>query len=223
MLVVAALVLVGGGWYAFSRQTDPAAAKDRDAAVASLLTSSDLHGVWAKTAESSAARRRNGFSIKDQFGGACSGGNSTIAQAGMAEASRLFFAHQGPVLQVAGVEVIVMRDAAAASQALDGIAGSARACVEAAVREASSTADVSFTLSIRPASTPKLGDKAAAYRGEVGVLGVLGVQLDMYVVQQGRSVVLLLALDTTGSLADRRFDDLAKTVIDRIDTQVQRR
>jgi len=55
------------------------------------------------------------------------------------------------------------------------------------------------------------------------VPGAGAAEIDALVVKTGRSVVLLLALDTTGSVADRHFETWARAVIAHLGAQLATR
>jgi hypothetical protein len=85
--------------------------------------------------------------------------------------------------------------------------------VSAAVRSSSK----SVTIAVAPSEAPDLGDRAAAFHGSMGVAGgQVAADVDIVIVQQGRAVVLLLAIDTTGSLHGRRLTSLANTILMRL-------
>jgi len=64
-------------------------------------------------------------------------------------------------------------------------------------------------VAVAPDADPPLGEHAIAFHGSMSVpAGPVPGDFDIVVVQQGRAVILTLAVDTTGSLHGTRLETL---------------
>ena len=209
-IAVIVVVLIGAGIF-FLRATDPEAAADRDFADAALLTNHDLGGTFSEVEHRTFARSRGGLRVEGGFEG-CTSANNVLEDDGQAVVDSTLQAQSGISIQVVAEEIIVMGSPASATPLVDAISGTARSCLSAAVRETGTNASIS----ISPVGAPDLGDRAVAYRGSIGAPGgQVALDVNFVVVQQGRAVVMLLALDTTGSF-QARLESLANTTLMRL-------
>lgn len=91
----------------------------------------------------------------------------------------------------------------------------ARDCLAAAISAEESNTGVSVALA--PAPAPDLGNRAAAFHGSMGfTTSPITAEVDHVIVQQGRAVVLLVVIDTTGSLHGQGVEDLLDTMLVRL-------
>lgn len=207
------LVLIGAGLL-FLRSADPRAEADRDAADQALLTNRDLGGTFVEVEHRTFARSRGGLRV---VGGLaeCAPADSVLERDGQAVVDSALQSQIGISAQVVAEEIIVMGSPESATPMVDSITGTARSCVAAAMEAGSSGAG--FAVSLTPSEAPDIGDRAAAFQGSVGIPGgQLTAEIDVVIVQQGRAVVLLLAVDTTGSLHGERLTTLANTILMRL-------
>ncbi len=108
-----------------------------------------------------------------------------------------------------------MGSAESATPLVDAVTDTARGCVAAAMKANPQSA--SIAVSLEPSEAPSVGDRAAAFHGSMGIPGgQLAADVDIVVVQQGRAVVLLLTVDTTGSLHGRRITTMLNTLLIRL-------
>jgi hypothetical protein len=212
-IVVPVLVLIAAG-ILFLRGADPHAEADRDAADKALLTNHDLGGTFSEVEHRTFARSRGGLRV---VGGLaeCAPADSVLERDGQAMVDSAMQSRNGISAQVVAEEIIVMGSPASATPMVDSITSTARSCVAAAMQAGASGAAIA--ISLVPSEAPDLGDRAAAFEGSVGIPGgQLTAAIDVLVVQQGRAVVLLLAIDTTGSLHGERLTALANTMLMRL-------
>jgi len=210
-IVVPLLVLVVGG-IGFLRGEDPEAAADRDAAEAALLTNSDLGGTFSEVDHRTFARSRGGLRVDGGLS-ECTPADNALENDGQAVVDTVLQAQNGLALQVIAEEIIAMGSPESATPVVDAIASTARSCLSAAVQK--SAPDV--VISISPAAAPAIGDRALAFHGSMGVPGgQIAGDVSVLIVQQGRAVVLVLAVDTTGTLQGERMAELANKSLIRL-------
>jgi hypothetical protein len=210
-IVVPVLVLIGAG-LVFVRGADPHAAADRDAADAALLTNHDLGGTFSELEHRTFARSRGGLRVSGGLA-ECTPSNNAFEQDGQAVVDSESEARNVLSVQIVGEEIIVMGSPNSATPLVDAIAATLRGCVIAAVRNSSRTA----VISLAPSGAPDLGDRTVAFHGSMGIPGgQLAADVDILIVQQGRAVLLLLAIDTTGNLHGARLTSLANTTLIRL-------
>jgi len=209
--VVLVLVLIVAG-VGFARGTDPHAAADRDAAQSALVTNADLGGTFKEVEHRSFARSRGGVRVDGGFS-ECSSSDSALEADGQAVVDSILQAQTGLSAQVVAEEIIAMGSSDSATPLVDAITSSARGCVTAAVNANGENSGLSVAL--QPSEAPSVGDRASAFHGSMGIAnGRLAADVDLVVVQQGRAVVLLLVVDTTGSMHGARIEAmLNKTLI----------
>jgi hypothetical protein len=210
-IVVPVLALIGFG-IAFLRGADPHAVADRDAAAQALLTNHDLGGTFTEVEHRTFARSRGGLRV---VGGLaeCAPSDNVLEDDGQAVVDSALQAQNGISVQVVVEEIIAMGSPASVTPLVDTMASTARACVSAAVRKGAPT----VAISIAPSGAPDLGDRSLAFQGSMGVSGgQLAAEVNILIVQQGRAVVLLLSVDTTGSLQGERLATLANTTLMRL-------
>ena len=206
VLALAAIALV------VARGVDPGAAKDRDAAEAALLTNADLGGTFSETAHRTFARSRGGLRVEGDLA-ECGASNGAFEKSGQAVVDTVLTATNGITGgQVVSEEIMVVDSPSSATQIVDSIVDTAPVCVEAAVHKNPDSAALGVALS--PAAAPALGDRAAAFEGSLGG-GGRAAELDIVVVQQGRAILLIFTIDTTGSLS-RQIDELAGSTLTRL-------
>ena len=211
-IVVPVLLLIGIG-IVFARSTDPAAARDRDAAEQALLVNTDLGGTFHEVLHRAAARSRGGLHVEQDVS-ECSAAGDAFENHGQAVVDSILQSQSGVSAQMVAEEVAVVDSAAAATPVMDSIVGTARACVNAAMRKGAGSVNIAVELAPSPA--PSLGDRAAAFTGTAGARGV-ALALSIVVVQQGRAIVLLMTLDSTGSLSGQRVDSLTQKLLTRLE------
>jgi len=210
-IVVPVLLLAAIGLVVL-RGVDPGAAKDRDAAEAALLTNGDLGGTFSEIAHRTFARSRGGLRVEGDLA-ECGASNGAFERSGQAVVDTVLTSTNAITGgQVVSEEIMVVDASPSATAIVDSIVDTARGCVEAALRQNPNTAALSVALS--PAAAPTLGDRAAAFEGSLGG-GGRAAELEIVVVQQGRAIVLLFTIDTTGSLS-RQIDDLASSTLSRL-------
>jgi hypothetical protein len=208
---VLALIAVG---IVFLRGADPHAVADRDAADKALLTNHDLGGTFAEVEHRTFARSRGGLRV---VGGLaeCAPSDSALEHDGQAVVDSVMQSQSGINTRVVGEEIVAMGSADSATPLVDAITGSMTRCVSAAVQAGSPGRGVAISLSPSPA--PNLGDRAAAFHGTMGVPGgQIAAEVDIVVVQQGRAIVLMLVVDTTGSLHGERLMAMTNAVLMRL-------
>ena len=228
VLALAAIALV------VARGVDPGAAKDRDAAEAALLTNADLGGTFSETAHRTFARSRGGLRVEGDLA-ECGASNGAFEKSGQAVVDPRAAGNGQPTRKLriideaflitprgsyvrlelaleASEEIMVVDSPSSATQIVDSIVDTAPVCVEAAVHKNPDSAGVGVAMS--PAAAPALGDRAAAFEGSLGG-GGRAAELDIVVVQQGRAILLIFTIDTTGSLS-RQIDELAGSTLTRL-------
>jgi hypothetical protein len=210
-VVVPVLAIVGIGMV-FLRGTDPGAAKDRDAARQALVTAADAGGQFAQVAHREFARARGGLRVEGDPP-ECDEANEAFEAHGQAVVDSVLQAQSLFGVQVVAEEIAVTDTAEHATPLVDALAGTARQCLAATVdRQATPV-----SLSLEAAAAPDLGNRAAAFHGSFAPTGssVVG-EVDVVIVQQGRAVVLLAAIDTTGSLHGSRVAEMVNATLVRL-------
>jgi hypothetical protein len=198
----------------FLRSADPHAVADRDEAEKALLTNHDLGGSFSEVEHRTFARARGGLRV---VGGLaeCAPTGKVMEDDGQAAVESALRSVNGISAQVVAEEIIVMGSPESATPMVDAITSTARACVTAAVQAGSPGAGVA--VSISPSEAPSIGDRSAAFHGSMSVPGgQLAAGVDIVIVQQGRAVVLLVVVDTTGSLHGARLIALLDTMLNRL-------
>ena len=213
LCIVLPLVLLGAIGFMYERGTDPAAASDRDAANAALLTNSDLGGTFKEVQHRTVARSRGGLRVEDEVA-ECGAADSEFEKHGEAVVDSILQSQNGISVQVIAEEVDVVDSADAATPVLDAVVGTARTCVDAALRKGAGS--VALDVQLLPSPAPTLGDRAGAFHGSVGA-GRAALAINILVVQQGRAIVLLMAFDTTGSLQGPRLESMMHTLLTRLE------
>lgn len=212
-IVVPVLVLIGAG-ILFLRGADPHAVADRDQAEKALLTNHDLGGSFSEVEHRAFARARGGLRVTGGLA-ECSASNAVLEKDGQAMVDSVLQSLNGVSNQVVGQEIIVMGSPESATPMVDVLTATARQCVSAGIEAGANANGVSVSLS--PSAAPILGDRAAAFEGSMGVAGgQLAARVELVIVQQGRAVLMLLVVDTTGSLHDERLVSLANTILMRL-------
>ena len=213
LLVVLALVVGAVGFFVVGTRTDPAAAKDREQATASLLTTADIGGQWRVVHEEKHAL---GGGTQTIIGGssACSAPKAHALDL-QAWAVRDFSVQQGAVVAYLGSAVVVASDEAEAAIMFEDFKLVAQACVTSLMSEAGAGI-TGFTISMHETDELSVGDHSATFTGALGVPGAGAAGIDTLVVQSGRSLILLIDLDTTGTIASKHFVDWAKAIGDRL-------
>lgn len=207
LAIIAAAVL-------FVRGPDPHAVADRDAAEKALLTSADLGGTFSEVEHRSFARSRGGVRVEGGLS-ECAPSDSALERDGQAVVDSVLQSRTGLSAQVVAEEVVVMGSPDSATPLVDAITNTARSCVTAAMK--ANPQGASIVLSLEPSEAPSVGDRASAFHGSMGVPGgQLAADVDIVVVQQGRAVVLLLTVDTTGSLHGSRITSMLNTLLIRL-------
>lgn len=210
-VVVPVLALVALG-VLFMRGTDPQAAADRDAAKLALVTTNDAGGAFTEVAHREFARSRGGLRVE---GGPaeCAGANAAFEEHGQAVVDSVLQAQNAFGVQVIAEEIAITDAPDNATPMVDAIAGTVRGCLSATLAQQAST----VALSLAPAEAPTVGDRAAAFHGSMGASGSAVVaEVDVVIVQQGRAVVLLAAIDTSGNLHGRRLEDMLDAALVRL-------
>lgn len=197
----------------YARGTDPAAAKDRDAARGALLTGGDLGGVFHEVLHRSAARSRAGIRVEDEVA-ECGAADSAFEQHGQAVVDSILQSQNGIAVQVLAEEVLAVDSTDSATPVVDAIVGTARSCVDAALHKSQRAVPVS--LQLEPSPAPVVGDRAAAFEGTVGI-GPVGMQVDILIAQQGRAIVLLMSFDTTATFTGKRLQSEMQTLLGRLE------
>ena len=210
--IVVPLVLLGVGGFLFARSTDPAAARDRDAAENALLTNSDLGGTFHEVLHRAVARTRGGIRV-DEDVNECAAAGDAFENHGVAVVDSLLQSQSGLSMQLVAEEVAVVETPDAATPVLDSIVGTTRECVQAAMQKGAGGVNIAVSLSAAPA--PSLGDRAARFEGTAGA-GAVGLSIDIVVVQQGRAIVMVMTVDTTGSLGGRSIESMTQTLLSRL-------
>ena len=206
------LLLIGIG-IVFARGTDPGAGKDRDAAERALLVNTDLGGSFREVLHRAAARSRAGLHVEEDVS-ECSAAGDAFENHGQAVVDSILQSQSGHSAQMVAEEVAVVDSPTAATPVMDSIVGTARLCVDAAMRKGAG--GVAIHVDLAPSPAPALGDRAAAFAGTAGANGV-ALSLSIVVVQQGRAIVLLMTLDSTGSLAGPRVEPLMQKLLTRLE------
>jgi hypothetical protein len=209
-VVVPVLVLAAIGLF-FVRSTDPGAAKDRDAAEAALLTNGDLGGTFHEIEHNTFARSRGGVRIEQSVAG-CDPANAVLEDDGQAYAESVFESKSAFTGQVVAQQVIAMGSESTADRLLDVLAGSVRSCVVELIK----TGGPSLVISVSPAPTPIVGDRAVAFSGSVGAGGPAAGEVDIVVAKQGRAVALVITVDTAGSFHGDRLETAMRTLLARL-------
>jgi hypothetical protein len=210
-VVVPVLVLITVG-IVFVRGADPHAEADRDAANQALLTNHDLGGAFSEVEHRAFARARGGLRVEGGFA-ECAPSDNAVENDGQAVVDSVMQAQNGISAQVIAEEIIVMGSSDSATPLVDAMTATLRSCASAAMRDSVPGA----VISLSPSAAPDIGNRAAAFHGSMGIAGgQLAADIDVLVVQQGRAVVLLMTVDTTGSLHGARLASLANTVLMRL-------
>jgi len=210
-IVVPVLLLIGVG-LVMARGTDPAAAKDRDAANTALLTNSDLGGTFHETAHRSFARSRAGIRVEDAIA-ECGAADNVFEKDGQAVVDSILQSQNGVSAQVIAEEVLIVGSPPSATPVLDAIVGTLRSCVRAGLAKSQSTVGIQLQLSPSPA--PDIGDRAAAFAGSAG-FGGGSAAIGILIVQQGRAIAFLMAFDSTGNLQGARLESSMHTLLGRL-------
>jgi hypothetical protein len=214
-IVVPVVVLVAVG-IVFLRSEDPHAVADRDEANKALLTNHDLGGTFAEVEHRTFARSRAGLRVSGGLA-ECAPTDAVLEKDGQAIVDSALQSRNGISAQVVAEEIIVMGSPESATPLVDSITSTARQCVAAAVEAGANSAGGGVSVSLVPSDAPILGDRAAAFQGSMGIGGgQLAASVEMVIIQQGRAVVLLLVVDTTGSLHGDRVVALATTTLMRL-------
>ena len=195
-----------------ARGTDPAAAKDRDAANTALLTNSDLGGTFHETAHRSFARSRAGIRVEDAIA-ECGAADNVFEKDGQAVVDSILQSQNGVSAQVIAEEVLIVGSPPSATPVLDAIVGTLRSCVRAGLAKSQSTVGIQLQLSPSPA--PDIGDRAAAFAGSAG-FGGGSAAIGILIVQQGRAIAFLMAFDSTGNLQGARLESSMHTLLGRL-------
>jgi hypothetical protein len=211
--VVPVLAVVAIG-IVFVRGADPHAVADRDAAEKALLTNADLGGTFSEVEHRSFARSRGGVRVQGGLA-ECAPSDSALEHDGQAVVDSVLQARTGLSAQVVAEEIVVMGSPESATPLVDAITNTARSCVAAALQ--ANPQSSSIVVSLEPSEAPNVGDRASAFHGSMGIPGgQLAADVDIVVVQQGRAVVLLLTVDTTGSLHGSRITSMLNTMLIRL-------
>src|SRR4029077_12461986 len=116
-------------------------------------------------------------------------------------------AQTGLSLQIIFEQIFVMGSPSTASDLTTTTSASIDSCFVALFEKGGSSGGL--TVSVQPDADPPLGNHAIAFHGSMAVpAGPVPGDFDIVVVQQGRAVVLMLAVDTTGSLHGTRLETL---------------
>jgi len=198
-VVIIGVLVLGIG---YARGTDQEAARDRDAAEQALLVNGDLGGTFQEVAHRTFARSRGGLRVDDDVA-ECGAADSTFEDNGRAVVDSVLQSRRGASMQVIVEEIVVVDSVQAAGPVFDAIAGTARTCVDAAMRKGAGGVSLAVSLSLN--APPDLGDRASEFSGSAGANGVT-IPIDILTVQQGRAIVLLMTLDTTGSFSGPRLE-----------------
>ena len=213
LCIAAPVVLIGVIVFGigFARGTDPEAAKDRDSAERGLLVNADLGGTFSEIAHRSFARSRGGIRVEDDVA-ECGAADAAFENRGRAVVDSVLQSRAGASIQVLSQEIMVVDSPSNAGPVFDAVAGTARTCVDAALRKAAGV-PISVNLSVKDA--PSLGDRASEFSGVAGGSSV-AVPINLLVVQQGRAIVLLMAFDTTGSFSGPRLESAMLASLSRL-------
>jgi hypothetical protein len=212
-VVVPVLALIGAG-IVFLRSEDPHALADRDAAEKALLTNHDVGGTFTETDHRAFSRARGGLHVAGGLAG-CTSTNRALERDGQALVESVIQSRTVLAMEIVGLEIVAMSSPASAATFVDTIASTVRECVVATVESGARAGGVS--ISVEPASVPDIGDRVAAFHGSMGVRGSqIAGDVDILVVQKGRAAVLVIAVDTTGSLHGPRLTSLVNKVLIRL-------
>jgi hypothetical protein len=212
-IVLPVLVLIGVG-LVFIRGTDPAAARDRDNADNAMLTNSDLGGAFTELEHATFARSRGGVRIADNVAG-CNSVNAQLEGDGQAFVESTLKAQTGAAFQILFQQIFVMGSPATATSLASVTTGAVQSCLIALFEKGGSAGGL--TVSVQPDDPPQLGSYATAFHGSMAVQGgVVAGDFDILLIQQGRAMVLVLAVDSTGSLHGTRLETLINTVLIRL-------
>jgi hypothetical protein len=213
-IVVPVLALIGIG-IVVVRGVDPAAAKDRDAAEAALLTNADLGGAFTQIQKGSFARSRGGLRVNGDLAG-CRAANNVLEDDGQAFAESTLQSRNGAAVQVVYQQVLALGSPSSATRLSATVTDAVDSCLVAAFEKGGSAAGLSVAIAPDESSAP-LGDTANLFHGSMSAQGGLVTgDVDILVVQQGRAVLIVLAVDTTGSLHGTRLETLVETVLVRM-------
>jgi hypothetical protein len=208
-VVIIGAIVAGVG---FARGIDPEAAKDRDAAERALLVNSDLGGSFREVAHRTFARSRGGIRVDGDIA-ECGAADSAFENDGRAVVDSVLQSQTGASLQLVTEEIMVVDAPQSATPVVDAIVGTARLCLDAAMRKGAGGRPLSVSLS--PSIPPDLGDRAAGFSGSAGANGA-ALALDVLIVQQGRAIVLIMTADTTGSFHGARLESAVRRVLSRL-------
>ena len=204
---VALVVIVAVATFVASRRTDSKAIADRDAADKAELSTSDIGGQWRLvSSERHAIGGRASVFIGQE---SCRAPNAVEISA---EADRAYTTQQGAAIAVVGSSILVTPDTKSSASLFDDLRAVAQPCITGLLKKAG--AGVSgFTVSVHEHDDLAVGDRAASFTGSAGVPGRGAAEVDALLFRTGRSVVLLLTVDTTGSIASKHFATWAQDVI----------